>query len=881
MTPWLRIIWSKATSIVRNDKLDREFDEELTTHLELLTGDLSRGGLSEADAKREALRKLGGPASLREQHRDRRGLPLLDALAQDVRYAVRMLRKTPAFTAIVTLSLALGIGANTALFSLVDGLLLRSLPVREPDRLVQVNVIPIIPGGFKKGLQSFDRTVFDDVRARDQIFAGVVGFWRLDRPTVAIDGVTEPTREVELVSANFFRALGVSPIVGRMPAPSDGPVAILSASLWQTRFDGSPDVLGRTLTVNGLPHSIVGVAPSQFHGFLVENSPDVWTVSPNGGDLMMVARLKPDVTPVQAQDAMQAYFRQHVLQRFRGALPPDQVVETELVPAGKGISPLREQYKGALLALMALVTIVLFTTCTNVGNLLALRSGARRRELTVRAALGAGRSRLVLQYFVESALLAAMGGVLGLGLAGWGVSIILSMLPLPAVPDSLAFHPDARILGFVAGVSLLSALLFGLAPAWRATAVDLSGSLRTSQGTTPAKGARRLGRVLVSCQVGLSVLLLVGAGLFVQTLRNLSNLDLGFSTDRLLQVSIDTRFAGYGARNVRSVDVEEDREGEVGAVYRLLRERVAAIGGVKSVSGSRNPLMRRSLARMAIRLPGLDLSRDDNWDAAEVGPDFFETMGIRVVRGRTFNASDYQHRGVYVVNEAFARHYYPNDDVLVKSPAIIGVVRDVRIFDVRSEIRPTMYEMSRPEPDRVNSILVRVTGDPAAIAPAIRDAVQRVNPRLFVGIRAMGEDVKRDIARERMVAAISSFFSVLGLLLASVGIFGVASYTVAQRTKELAIRRALGAGRWSVIRESLREASVVFSVGLVAGILAAVALVRLTASAIADLLFGLTPTDAANIAGSVAVMVAVALAACVLPAHRATTIDPLAGIRED
>jgi predicted permease len=882
VTHWLRIIWSKAKSVAGKGRLDREFDEELTTHLELLTDDLSRRGWSDADARREALLKLGGRASLREQHRDRRGLPLVDALSQDFRYAVRMLWKSPAFTAIVTLSLALGIGANTALFSLVDGLLLRSLPVREPDRLVQVNVVPVIPGGFRKPLLSFDRTVFDDVRARDQLFSDVVGFWRLDRPTIAIDGATEPTREVELVSANFFHDLGVSPIVGRMPEPSDGAVAIISARWWQARFDGSPGVLGRTLTVNGEPHSIIGVAPSRFHGFFLENSPDVWTSSPRGGDLMMIARLKPDVTPRQAQDATQSYFRQHVLDRFRGGFPPDQVVETELVPAGKGLTQLRAQYQGALLALMALVTLVLFTTCTNVGNLLTLRSGARRRELTVRAALGAGRSRLMLQYFVESTLLAVIGGILGLAFAGWGVSIILSMLPLPAIPESLAFHTDARILAFAAGVSLLSALLFGLAPAWRATEVDLSGSLRTSQSTTPPKSARRLGRVLVACQVGLSVLLLVGGGLFVQTLRNLSRLDLGFNTDRLLQVSIDTRFAGYGAQNKRGGDEEvADREGEVGAVYRLLRERIGAVGGVKSVSGSRNALMRRSLARMAIRLPGLERRGDDMWDSAEVGPDFFETMGIPVVRGRTFNAADFQRRGVYVVNEAFARHYYPNDDILIRSPAIIGVVPNVRIFDVRSDVRPMMYEMLRREPDRVNSVLVRVAGDPDTIAPAIRDAVQRVNPRLFVGIRTMREDINRDIARERMVAAISSFFSVLGLLLASIGIFGVASYSVAQRTKELAIRRALGAGRWSVIRESLRETSVVFGLGLVAGTVAAVALVRLTASAIADLLFGLTATDAANIAGSLAVMVTVALAACVLPAHRATTIDPLTGLREE
>ena len=249
---------------------------------------------------------------------------------------------------------------------------------------------------------------------------------------------------------------------------------------------------------------------------------------------MMIARLKPGVTTVQAQDAMHAYFRQHMLERFRGGFPPDQLIETELVPAGKGLSQMREEYRGALLALMALVTIVLFTTCTNVGNLLMLRNAARRRELTVRAALGAGRSRLILQYLVESTLLAVIGCALGLAFAAWGVSLILSMLPLPAIPESLAFHADARILGFAAGVSLFGALLFGLVPAWRATEVDLTGTLRSSHGTTAPKSARRLGRVLVACQVGLSVLLLVGAGLFVRTLRNLSYLDLGYSIDRLL-----------------------------------------------------------------------------------------------------------------------------------------------------------------------------------------------------------------------------------------------------------------------------------------------------------------------------------------------------------
>jgi predicted permease len=447
---------------------------------------------------------------------------------------------------------------------------------------------------------------------------------------------------------------------------------------------------------------------------------------------------------------------------------------------------------------------------------------------------------------------------------------MLSMLPLPAIPESLTFHADARVLGFALCVSLASALLFGLAPAWRATEVDTTACLRSSQGTTAPRSVRRLGRVLVACQVGLSVVLLVGAGLFVQTLQNLSRQDVGFNPDRLLQVSIDTRFAGYG-------------KGQVGAVYRLVLERVGAVPGVQSVTGVRNPVMRHSLSRMAVRLPGVDFGRGEMWDGADVGPSFFETMGIPLLRGRTFTAADFagDQRSLFVVNESWVKRYFPNDDPVARQIGIIGVVKDVKLDGVRSEVRPTMFAMAMKEPDRVNALEVRTAGNPEATVPAIREAIRGINPKLLVGIRTMREDIDQDIAKERMVAALSAFFSFLGLLLASIGIFGVASYTVAQRTKELAIRRALGADRWSVIRESLRETMVVFGLGLVAGTLAAVAAVRFTASVIADLLFGLTATDAANIAVAVAVMVTVALAACVLPAHRATTIDPLAGLREE
>jgi predicted permease len=543
----------------------------------------------------------------------------------------------------------------------------------------------------------------------------------------------------------------------------------------------------------------------------------------------------------------------------------------ELLPAGKGLSQLRAQYERPLLALTVLVTLVFLITCTNVGNLLLVRHTARRRELTVRTALGARRSRLVVQYFIESLLLAALGGVLALVFARWGVSLILSMLPLASVPEALTFHADARIFGFAAAASILSALLFGLAPAWRATRVDLS-ALRASQGGTAPAGARRLGRSLVACQVGLSVLLLIGAGLFVQTLRNLVRLDVGFNPDQLLQVSLDTRGAGYGP-------------GQVIGLYRLLLDRVATVPGVRSASGIRNSLMRGGLSRTSFRSlgPGRMLGRDDVWDSADVGPSFFETMNIPVLRGRTFNADDFARgQARVVVSESWVRRYFPNEEPVGQlDGALIGVVGDSKLASVRREVGPMMYFLALENLNRLDSVVIRTTGDQQAVAQMVQHEIRRINPRLLIGVTTMQEEIDRNIATERMVATISAFFSVLGLLLVSIGIFGVASHTVAQRTNELGIRMALGAGRWEVIRESLRDTFAVFAAGLIAGLVAAVAAIRLTSSVIADLLFGLTASDAANIAGSLLLMVAVALAACILPARRATRIDPLAAIRHE
>jgi len=869
MTHWLRTIWFRLWAVLRKERLDREFDEELTTHLELLIDEGRRSGMSEADARREALRKLGQLESLRESHREQRGMPVVEVLAQDLRYAIRMLWKSRSFTCVAVLSLALGIGANTALFSLVDDLLLRSLPVREPDRLVQVQQSSSGLGIRKVG-NLFPKFAFDHVRTHNRVFAGIVGFNDLDRPAVNIEGTVEPSRNVEQVSENFFRDLGVTPIVGRAPEPSDEAVAIVSYHLWRARFGGSPSVLGRVLTVDGRAYTIVAVTPPRFLGLSIESSTDLWISSRTDASQQMIARLKPGVTSSQAQAAMEVLFSQ--LARARPeAIPWDDRAQIELLSAGKGLSQLRAQYERPLLALTVLVTLVLLITCTNVGNLLIVRNSARKRELAVRAALGAGRSRLVLQYLVESAVLAAMGGILALVFARWGVSTIISMLPLPAIPERLTLQADGHILGFAAGVSLLSALLFGLAPAWRASRVDLTAALRSSQGSTPTKGTRRLGRFLVACQVGLSVLLLVGAGLFVQTLRNLVRLNVGFNPEGLLQVSVDTRGGGY-------------RQGQVGAVYRLLLERLSAIPGVRSVTGVRNPVMRDALSRTRFSSlgPGRTIGPDEAWDSAEVGPLFFETMGIPVLRGRTFTAADFERgRTLVMISEAFAKHYFPNEDPLAGKlgEVIIGVVRDTKLISVRRENGPMMYMMAPREPDRLDALEVRITGDPEGIVRAIQEEIRRVNPRLLTGVRTMRQEIDRCIAKERMVAATSAFFSLLGLLLASIGIYGVASSTVAQRTNELGIRMALGAGRWAVTRESLRDTMLVFGAGLATGIIAAVAAVRLAGSFVSDLLFGLTAADVANIVGSVLLMVVVALAACILPARRAMRVDPLVALR--
>ena len=701
----------------------------------------------------------------------------------------------------------------------------------------------------------------------------VAGFESLDRPVVTIGGADEPNRRLAKVSSNFFHELGIPASVGRVPEATDDAVAIVGDAWWRERFSASSDALGKAMTVDGQTYTIVGVAPAGFRGLSIDTATDGWIVSRQPATLRMLARLAPGVGAEQARAAAEVVFRQ-LAETQPQAMRWGDDMRTTLVPAGRGLSQLREQYERPLLALSALVIVVLLITCTNVGNLLVLRHAGRRRELAVRVALGAGRGRLVLMYAIESVVLALLGGALALVVASWSVSILLSTLPVPAPPDGLAFHADARVLAFAACVSMVSALLFGLVPAWRATRSDLSLVLRSGPGRGTTQRSRRAGRWLVACQVALSVLLLVGAGLFVQTLRNLSRVDVGFVPDGLLQVSIDTRGAGYGP-------------GQVGALQRRLLDRVGAIPGVRSVTAIRNGVMHSTGTRSRVTLPGRALGSDDAWNGAEVGPAFFETMAIPVLRGRAFTDSDFaQGRRLVAVTEAWARRYFPGENpvgaLIGDAPQyeIVGVVADSRIFDLRTDVGPTMYFMAPPDPDRFNALEVRTAGNVDAVTRSVQAQIRDINPRLLIGVRTMRQEIARSVARERLVATTSTAFSLLGVLLASIGIFGVAAATVAQRTTELGIRMALGAGRWAVVREALGETLQVFAAGLAAGLVLAAIAVRVTATLVGDLLFGVTATDTATVAGAALVMLLVAVAACLLPARRAVSIDPLAAIRD-
>jgi predicted permease len=831
------------------------------------------------------------------------GRTFMHALWRDLRHAVRGLSKAPGFLVVVVLTLGLGIGANTAIFSLMDQVLLRPLPVDDPGSLVLLDG----PGAFQgrtMNAMTFSYPMYTDFRDRNEVFSGVLARFPLSM-TVVWRGASERANG-ELVSGNFFDVLGVRAAVGRTlnaaddRTPGAHPVAVLSYGYWQRRFGGDPHVLNGTITVNGHPLSIVGVTARGFTGVQVGQAADVMVplmmkaqMTPTWNDLdnrrsrwvTVMARLKPGVSRTQAEAAMNVIYRQvneqeitnipNASQSFRQRFVSKHL---NLLPGRKGLSDLRREFSTPLIVLMSMVGVVLLIACANVANLLLARTMARQREISLRLALGAGRMRIVRQQLVESALLAAAGTVVGVLFAWWTGGLLLAALPGDPAARSLSANPDLRVASFALTVGTITALVFGIVPAFQATRATVTSALKEESGSVTGGGRQaRLRRLLVVGQVGLSMLLLAGAGLFARSLHNLKAIDPGFRVDRLLAFSIDPSLSGYEGE--RLIDL-----------YRRLHEALQAVPGVENVSMSEVGTLTGDDWQMTVRVDGYQAkeSEDMNPSVDGVGPRYFATMGIPLVAGREFTDKDGKDAPrVAIINEAMAKYFFGETNPIGRrfgfgrgkatDIEIVGVVKNVRSQELR-EGAPRFVYIPYGQDESVTQLTyyVRAPGDEASTAGALRQAVRRLDGNLPIfNMKTMAVQVDESLFVERMVAALSVAFGGLATLLAAIGLYGVMSYAVARRTREIGIRMALGAERGRVLWLVLREVAVMAIAGILAGLAAALWLTRQVQSQ----LFGLTPSDPLTLFTATVLLAAVAIASGYVPARRATAIDPVVALR--
>lgn len=808
---------------------------------------------------------------------------MMAAFIQDLRYGLRMLVKAPSFTAVAVLSLALGIGANTALFSLVDAFLLRPLPVKDPQQLVFVN--RSTPDGESR--DDFSYRTFEQFRDGSESFSGM--FARDNtRVSVTVDGQPD-ILWADFVSGSYFDVLGVSASVGRTfsaddDQPGKTPVAVLSNAYWERQFARSPAVVGKTIYIGKLPFSVIGVTSSKFFGLDVGgSSAEVvlpMTIQPrlalrDHNRFEITARLEPGVEPEQARADLDVIY-QRVL-----AITPDAETQPQTDSRNRGQRiELKSGLKGhseigpgdalELYILWAVVGIVLLIASVNVANLLLARASARQKEIAVRLAVGASRARLIRQLITESLLLALMGGAVGLLFEAWGVDSLLALLFSGQGSVSFDHTPDLKVLAFTGTVSLITGIVFGLMPALAATRVDLSPILKGTEGGKSFRfTGRRLTKSFVIAQVALSMILLIGAGLLIRTLRHLYVVDTGFERDRVLTMWIFPALMGYDhAKELR--------------LYGELLERMNAIPGVESASFSRYSLTRNNLNPVGLR--------------------FFETLGIGLLQGRDFSRTDTEtSRKVAIVSQSVARKYFRDENPIgrrlpdeiagnraPKQSPIRESARDIEIVGVVKDTKHTLrlerwdesvyvpYTQAAPEDLGQVKLFLRTVGGPVAIVPALRQQIQTVDKDLpLTGIQTQSEEMEGFLGDERSLATLLSFFGALALMLAAIGLYGTMSYAVERRTREIGIRMALGAQRNDVLRMVLRETLSLFAVGVVVGIPAALGAGRL----ISSILFGVQIADPISITVAILIMSVIALTAGYLPARRASRVDPLVALR--
>ena len=866
----------------------------------------------------------------------------MHTLIQDVRYGFRMLLKQKGLTAIAVLSLALGIGANTALFSVVDAMLLRMLPVKDPEQLVLFR--SVAPRGFSAGgyygrsrtdpatggrsMTSFPFQSYQRMREQQGPMSDVFAFGEITL-NVNANGQAE-LKDGQLVSGNYFSGLGVQPALGRLltdedDKPNAAPVAVLSHRYWQEQFGSDNTVVGRQINLNNVAFTIVGVSQRGFDGTMnVGSSPDVTIavqLEPllhvdrkqslfNGAGLWwlrLMGRLKPGATREQAQAQLEYAFQQSVVEHRAARqaqiaaaggnkiadLDPQQYPRLFADPGGQGEMWIRRNYAPSLYLLLGVVGLVLLIACANVANLLLSRAASRQKEIGLRAALGASRLRLIRQLLTESILLSFIGGGFGVIFALWIKDGLF------AVTDwggqvMRAFEPrlDWRVLGFTLALSLLTGIVFGLAPAWRATKLDLTPSLKESGRTSSAVHRSWLSRGLVVAQVALSLLLLVGAGLFVRTLINLQRVEVGFNAQNLLLFDASPGLIGYKDEPLRQV-------------YARLSERIETVPGVQAVTFSRMALLSQGSFTSDVFLrEALNATPDSEGRFKANGEgyrhivreNFLEAMGIPLLQGRTLTAhDDTKTPKVVVVNQTFAAKYFPNENPIGKrftfdsskpdELEIVGVARDAMYARQRDEIPPTVYSSFRQErPMQDATFEVRSAGEPTAIISAMREAIKEVEPNLPVSLfRTQVEQADETLRMERLFAKLLTLFGLLAEQLAAIGLFGVLAYTVSQRTHEIGIRMALGANRTSVMKMIVVQGMVLVAIGVALGLAGAYVLTRYLESWInlKEMLFGVKASDPVTYTVIALLLSVVALIACYLPARRATKVDPLVALRHE
>jgi len=834
---------------------------------------------------------------------------MVDTIWKDLRFAGRTLAKNPGFTAVAVVTLALGIGANTAIFSLTDQVLLRLLPVRDPKALVVLR-----SPGPKSGhtsddgdeAASFSYPLYRDLRDHNAAFSGLLARYSIPL-SVSFKGQTERAAG-ELISGNYFEVLGVPAAIGRTFTQEDDrvagthPLAVLSYSYWSRRFASDPAILNQTLLINGNLMTVGGVSRAGFFGVQVGKSPDIFIpitmkaqMTPNWDGLedrkdhwlAIIGRLKPGVPRRQAEVSTTTLLRSILqdevkLMNYSGEQREKFLHRAIILDRGGSGRPiLQRDAQAPLLALAAMVGLVLLIACTNVANLLLARGAFRQREFAIRLAMGAGRGRLVRQLLSESFLLSVLGGALGLLLAGWTTGALLKTLAASQGIMGLSPDLDFRILGFSLALTLLTGVLFGLLPAMRSTRPDLAETLKDqSAKASSAHGQVRLRRLLVVGQVALTLLLLLGAGLFAKSIYNLSRVDLGLSADRVLTFSIAPELSGYNPE--ATVTLADG-----------LRRGLAPLPGVRSVSAATVPLLAGDDEGSNLTVEGYQLAPDEDLHVLKnaVGPDFFSTLGIPLISGREFGDRDTAAAPpVAIINQTLAHKVFAGRNPIggrlafgagshLNFMEVVGVVKDSKHENVRDAIRPFVYT---PYAQKAGighlTFYLRTSQAPDALASALRAEVQHQAPNVPVfDLVTLEGQIQESLYAERMLAGLSSSFGLLAALLSAVGIFGLMSYVVAQRTREIGIRMALGARRWDVSRMILADVGKMAAIGVALGLPAALGLGHYAQS----LLYGVQATDVAMMSAAVVLVCAIALLAGFFPAHSAARLDPLVALREE